>query len=505
MRSWIWLLLLLLQPLRVLVNLFLPSPLSLWFLTLVWFGRQPTLRTSAMPAAVSSRNNKHPRATRDGAPPAKKPKLAQASAASRHNGLKALINGASTQKPTAEINGTTKQRSHRVDEATVVVGGSHAGHADVDMEDAPKDVIEISSAEEEDESDSEGDDADEQREHRGTGAAPAVNGTTNAHDQDRIVDEEIVDPEELSFGDRLQAQEPESESTRESRIVDVESEFAGDNTESKSLAVASQNRALSATSSQSWGTLLTQALRTNDQDLLDSCLRDVDVKAIYHTVERLPSPLVGNLLQKLAETLHKKPGRAGELMVWVQWSLAAHGGYLASQPQLVRQLATLNKVLKERANGLQPLLSLKGRLDMLHAQLELRRRNQQRAADDDEDEAVIYVEDEDDYLSSDDESAAADLETGNKRLQGDYDIDEESSDDEMPTTMEADEDSEEESEESGDLLDDEAEETDHDSGDELSDMSDDFDEDGEAVSGSEEESKPARRSTAARAGLKSRR
>lgn len=443
-----------------------------------------------MPAALSTRTPKAAKAARDAAPPAKKAKLAQSPAATRQNpnGLKSLLAGGAA-KPTANISGAKSARTTNVDDSSAVVGGGQAGHGDVDMEDVGKDVIEISSAEEESQYSSSEDDNDD--------AAPAVNG--EGDDVDRPVDDETADPEELSFGDRLRAQEPEP--VQESRVVDVEATF-GTN-DSRALAAASTNRPLSAPSASSLGTVLTQALRTNDQELLDSCLRVIDIDTIYATVERLPSPLVGNLLQKLAERLHKKPGRAGVLMVWVQWSLAAHGGYLASQPQLVRQLATLNKVLKERASGLQPLLSLKGRLDMLQAQLELRRRNQKKAAGDDEDEAVIYVEGEDDYESSVDEEDDAPDST-RKRIRDVDDEDEESSDDEMPTTMEVDEDSDEGSDDSEGLIDDEAEETDDDAGDDMSEpMSDDLD-DGEGVS-SEEESKPAKRSTIGRAGLKSRR
>ncbi|KAF3048039.1 Small subunit (SSU) processome component [Didymella heteroderae] len=441
-----------------------------------------------MPAAVSSRTPKANKAGRDTAPPAKKAKLAQSLAATRQNGLKSLLNGGAA-KPTARLSGSKNARNTKVDDSAAVVGGGQAGHSDVDMEDAGKDVIEISSAEEESHYSSSDDEEDD--------AAPAVNG--EGDDEDRPMDDETADPEELSFGDRLRAQEPEP--VQESRVVDVETTFGAD--DPRALAASSTNRPLSAPSASSLGTVLTQALRTNDQELLESCLRVIDIDTIYATVERLPSPLVGNLLQKLAERLHKKPGRAGVLMVWVQWSLAAHGGYLASQPQLVRQLSTLNKVLKERASGLQPLLSLKGRLDMLQAQLELRRRNQKKAAGDDEDEAVIYVEGEDDYESSlDDEDDAPD--SSRKRIRDVDDDDEDSSDDEMPTTMEVDEDSDEGSEDSEDLIDDEAEETDDDAGDDMSEpMSDDLDE-GEDVS-SEEESKPAKRSTIGRAGLKSRR
>ena len=142
--------------------------------------------------------------------------------------------------------------------------------------------------------------------------------------------------------------------------------------------------------------------------------------------------------------------------------------------------------------------------DMMQAQLELRRRNQKRAANDDEEEAVIYVEGEDDYVSSAEGSVEGDAALGTrKRIRVDVD-DDMSSIDGMPTTMETNEDSEDDSEDSKGLIDDEAEETDGDTGDDMSEpMSDDLE--GELDVSDSEESQPARRSTAARTGLTSRR
>ncbi|KNG50095.1 NUC189-domain-containing protein [Stemphylium lycopersici] len=423
-----------------------------------------------MPAALSNSRN------RDRAPPAKKAKLAQPPAAVRQNGLKALVNGSSA-KPTAKTNGVKNARAEKVDDATAVVEGP----ADAQMVDA--DVIEISSAEEEsdDESDDEQEDPTQANAEEDT---PAANG---AADEDN---------EDVTFGDRLRAEGPEP--VQESRIISVEDAF--DPNPERAVSTT-KNRPLAPPNANSLGTVLTQALRTNDKELLDSCLQVVDVESVYATVERLPSPLVGTLLQRLAERLHRSPGRAGMLMAWVQWSLAAHGGYLASQPQIVKQLTALNKVLKERSSGLMPLMSLKGRLDMLQAQLDLRKRNQ--AANDDADEALVYVEGQDDYIS-DDESVEGASATP-KRVRPEMDDDEESSSDEMGLNMEMDDVSDEGSEGSDeDLIDDEAEETDDDEGEDMSDpMSDDMDDAG--VSESEDESKPERRSTAARAGLKSRR
>jgi U3 small nucleolar RNA-associated protein 5 len=456
-----------------------------------------------MPAAVASRARdmaKGPQSKRDAQPPAKKTKLAQPGPTPRQNGLEALLNGRAGKKANvaAKLNGVRNTRKDRVNDATAVVSGGQAGHGDVEMADVGKEVIEISSgADDSDYSSSEDENA-------GDADAGAVTSTPNGHvvGEEQPLDDGNAELDEPTFGERLQAELPESDDeddndARAPHVVDVDAAFVGSNAESRELANAAIRGPLAA-SATSLVTVLSQSLRTNDQDLLDSCLRVNDVDTVYATIERLPSPLVGILLQKLAERLHKRPGRPGMLMVWVQWSLSAHGGYLATQPQLVKQLATLNKVLKERASGLQPLLSLKGRLDMLHTQLELRRRNQKNAANDEVDEPFIYVEGEEEPSSA--EESEDEGSHSKKRIRNDLDDLDESSVDEMPTTMEVDEDSGEGSDDSEDLIDDEAEETEDDSGDELSEpMSDDVDEEG--LSGSEEEAKPAKRSTVGRAGL----
>lgn len=242
-----------------------------------------------MPAAVATPKNRDRR-------PAKKPKLAQSPATVRQNGLKALVNG-NAAKPTAKINGVKNAQADRVDDATAVVEGP----ADAHMVDA--DVIEISSAEEESDDDSD--------------SAQEDPTQTNAENDAAADDENGAEPEELTFGDRLRAEGPEP--VQESRIISVEDAF---DPNPERAVTATKNRTLAPPNANSLGTVLTQALRTNDKELLDSCLQVVDVESVYATVERLPSPLVGTLLQRLAERLHRSPGRAGMLMAWVQWSLA---------------------------------------------------------------------------------------------------------------------------------------------------------------------------------------
>lgn len=167
---------------------------------------------------------------------------------------------------------------------------------------------------------------------------------------------------------------------------------------------------------QSLTTVLTQALRTDDVDMLELCLDTPDSAVVRNTVEGIDSALAGTLLTKLAARLYRKPGRAGSLMLWVQWTLIAHGGALASQPKIVQGLGGLQKVLAERSRGLNSLLALKGKLDLLEGQMNMRRSTQRRRHrggaggrrgidedededGDEEDEDVIYVEGEADNSS----------------------------------------------------------------------------------------------------------
>jgi len=227
-------------------------------------------------------------------------------------------------------------------------------------------------------------------------------------------------------------------------------------------------------------------LKTNDVSLLESCLHTTDVSTIRATIQRLDSPLAGTLLQKLAERLHRRPGRAGSLMVWVQWTLVTHGGYLATQRDLIKKLAELNKVIDTRSKGLQSLLSLKGKLDMLEAQIELRRSMQtqrRRLDEEDDDDGIIYVEGQE----SDEEIARPQKLAPNGDLEDISDLESEFSED-MPMTNGkiADSEDEEGDSEDGNLVDDEAEETDADSGDE-----DEVDHDDQDSQGEDEESDDA--------------
>ncbi|KAK0786968.1 Small subunit (SSU) processome component [Friedmanniomyces endolithicus] len=228
------------------------------------------------------------------------------------------------------------------------------------------------------------------------------------HEQEGVTEDTQHEQEEPSFGEMLQRRHPGP--------VDVHASLPDHAAESTALATTSDSRILTTASGTSLSTVLAQALKTNDKDMLESCFNVTDMPSVRSTIERLQSPLAAALLQRLAERIHKSPGRTGYLMVWVQWTIITHGGYLSSQPETMSRLRSLAQVVRERASGLQPLLHLKGKLDLLSAQLEYRERMQTaaraaNAEDEEDDSAVLYIEgqQEDDW-SDDDEAMEDDAE-----------------------------------------------------------------------------------------------
>ncbi|KAI9874802.1 MAG: Small subunit (SSU) processome component [Pleopsidium flavum] len=385
-------------------------------------------------------------------------------------GMKEIVRGKSGSGLGATVmNGVKDLGKSKVDESqTVVVNGGDL--EDVEMKFKDQEVIDVSSGSDEP-SDEDARSESEGEQHKDTEkAAPDRDEEMKDAEHD---DDQVEDPGEATFGELVRANAPEA--------IDVSAAFV--DAEPKTLVQSSADRSLQLPSGMSLGTVLTQSLRTNDTTLLETCFHTTDLGTIRATIERLDSALAAALLQKLAERLHNRPGRAGNLMVWIQWTLICHGGYLAGQPELMKKLSSLHRVVKERASSLQPLLSLKGKLDMLEAQMNLRKSMQGNAraahADEDDEEGVIYVEGQEESDSEADSieavpkrglsSAKRNSQSVNLGNKGDSDSEEEG--DDMPTTLngvipDSEEDDESASEDG--LVDDEASETDEDSADNLS-------------------------------------
>ncbi|RGP59782.1 u3 small nucleolar rna-associated 5 [Fusarium longipes] len=321
-----------------------------------------------------------------------------------------------------------------------VVDESMASIAGPDAYGSQVETIEISSDADSDEDLSDAESLNEQQEQQ-----QSTEETSSAKILKKKVDDEVNEEEEdaegtsPSFGELLRA---------ENDIIDVPSALNG------AIASHPTRNAIVPPSHKSLGTVLTQALRTDDTDLLESCLHTTDAGTVHNTIERLDSALAGILLTKLAARLYRRPGRAGNLTVWVNWTLIAHGGALASQPKVLQSLSGLQKVLSERAKGLSSLLALKGKLEMLDSQMKLRRRMYSGSlqntgeSDSDSDEDVIWVEGEDEAART----------PGRRRaLEGDFDESDDDADVPIANGFVGDSDDEEES--AGEEVDSDAEES----------------------------------------------
>lgn len=239
---------------------------------------------------------------------------------------------------------------------------------------------------------------------------PTPDDTARSIPKSRDVD--MLDPSQAEDSDEEPSAPTFGDLIRNHETIDVTSQTVDVSSHtpaaSGALTIATP-KSLAPPSLASLGTVLSQALRTDDIDLLESCLHTTDLNTVRSTIQRLDSNLAGILLTKLASRMHRRPGRAHTLMSWVQWTLVAHGGALASQPDIQKRLSELNRVLEERSRGLTSLLALKGKLDMLEAQMTLRRTNRTRRShgrgaidsdeddlDEDDEDGVIYVEGEED-------------------------------------------------------------------------------------------------------------
>jgi U3 small nucleolar RNA-associated protein 5 len=313
----------------------------------------------------------------------------------KHNKTASTLN-------TITMNGAKVMGNAHVDESRTVVvnagtqGSSQQAAIEIESSDEEEEASEADSEEEEEEEDAAVADEQEEADDSDAESDKAMEDATEV--PTGIEDENMAagEPEEPSFGELLAQKHPEAISVADALQPD-----------SSTLVQIEDKKVMSVQTGVSLSTVLTQSLRTNDQNLLESCLHNTDTDIIKNTIQRLDSSLAGILLQKLAERLSSRPGRYGHLLIWVQWTCIAHGGAIAGRPDVLSKISTLYGVLSQRAKSLDSLLLLKGKLDMLDAQLTFRRQLQShRGARRGPEEAnVIYVDEDDNWSSDEDEAA----------------------------------------------------------------------------------------------------
>lgn len=312
---------------------------------------------------------------------------------------------------TATLNGVKDMGKSHVDESKTVVvnSGSQPVTIDLSSDESEDEAEEVDDDDEEDEEQSPTDtqaasnDVEQDLDEASEVEADSDEEMAEADAVDAASDEEMADPEaEPTFGELLASRHPTE--------ISISSALPPD---ASTLTIKSGNPVIP--SGMSLGTVLTQALRTNDNNLLEACLHTLDITIVKNTIQRLDPGLAGALLSKLAERLASRPGRYGNLIAWVQWTCIAHGGAIAAQPDVTGKVRTLYQILGQRVRSMDSLLLLKGKLDMLDAQLRYRKDvvAQQGARRGDRNEpGMIYIEGADGGDNWDSEDEDDDLDEG---------------------------------------------------------------------------------------------
>ena len=118
--------------------------------------------------------------------------------------------------------------------------------------------------------------------------------------------------------------------------------------------------------------MLSQALKTGDSGMLETCLQYSNANMVNNTVRALPSALVAPFIQELVQRIHINPARTLKLSIWLRSIILYHVSYIASVPLLQKQLHELLMVITRRAKNAENIAILHGRIDMLLSQAEMR-------------------------------------------------------------------------------------------------------------------------------------
>jgi len=125
--------------------------------------------------------------------------------------------------------------------------------------------------------------------------------------------------------------------------------------------------ASAAPKADSSAVLLTQALKNEDNALLEDCLSCRDHSLITNTVRRLPVTSILPFLKQVSNRVRSKPGRASTLVFWIRAVLTEHTAYLTSVPAAGAVLAELFQAADTRLGVFDRFLKLQGRLDLVMA------------------------------------------------------------------------------------------------------------------------------------------
>jgi len=182
--------------------------------------------------------------------------------------------------------------------------------------------------------------------------------------------------------------------------------------------------------------LLTQALHTEDSDLLEECLSCRDPVLVTNTVRRLPATSVVPFLQQVVTRLRNKPNRTKLLCHWVRSVLTEHTNYLTTVPAAAPIISEFYKAIDQRLTLMPHLLKLQGRLQLITSHIAKSSRStgarrapavvfHETAHEDEEDDAQ---DEEDEEMDMDEDDLDSDMSNDDDGEDEQFDEDDEEDD-----------------------------------------------------------------------------
>mmetsp|Transcript_1974 Transcript_1974/g.4487 ORF Transcript_1974/g.4487 Transcript_1974/m.4487 type:complete len:400 (-) Transcript_1974:785-1984(-) len=139
-----------------------------------------------------------------------------------------------------------------------------------------------------------------------------------------------------------------------------------------------QEGRISSFRADSLAVLLSQAVQSNDRQLLEECLQVKSEAVVANTVKALRSDQVGKLMPLLVDRINASSSRAAQVANWIRHIVKHHLAYILSAPSMKQSLSVLYQSLSERQSSYTPLLGLSGRLDLLSSHIRAMRNKQSR-------------------------------------------------------------------------------------------------------------------------------
>lgn len=102
--------------------------------------------------------------------------------------------------------------------------------------------------------------------------------------------------------------------------------------------------------------------------LLEKVLSTGNPTVIRNTVARLAPADAATFLKASVDCLQTKPARAGMLLPWLRATILAHTAYLSTAPGVQAHLTAVYQLIESRLSVFQPMLALRGRLDLVLSQ-----------------------------------------------------------------------------------------------------------------------------------------